>query len=1015
MAARHGNGTLVFLMLFIGLGTCGAWADTPLTFGDRVRAQEAVERVYYNHRIWPGENPGPKPPFERMISRAQIEAKIEDYLKKSAALEKFWQRPIQLEQLQAEMDRMAKQTKDSDTLRELFAALDNDPFLIAECLARPVLADRLIQNWYAYDTRFHRGTREKAEKVLKGQTPENFETYPKEIYRRTKYLLKDEDIGAKYSPGSKANSIEQVVPLDKDSFNETKARLALMDGIPSIKETNTSFIIEKIMRYDPNQLIVETLCFPKMAFGKWWMAQSLLPFVYINEKAESDMRFYLPPIVAEEDFSSTGYWVRSSLDEMPAPREDFTSIWTGTEMIIWGGTCGRDAVNVGARYNPSTDSWILTSTDAGCPIARSHHTAVWTGKEMIIWGGCFNHDDWGELSLNSGGRYDPSTDHWEIISQRDFCPSARTGHTAIWTGTEMIVWGGAPCGEAFSSGGRYAPETDIWRATSMGANCPSERSKHTAVWTGREMIVWGGIGHHGDVRSGSRYMSETDTWTATSTCVDCPSERSGHTAVWTGQEMIIWGGFNITGGRYNPTTDTWAATSTGAHCPTSRQEASAVWTGMEMIIWGGSGSTMYTEINTGGRYNPATDSWLPTSIGDNVPSRRSGHCAVWTGEEMIIWGATNDNTGARYHPDTDSWIPISVDASSPSGRSDHSAVWTGNEMIIWGGWDGNDTTNTGGCYIPATDAWTSVSMDTGSPSRRSSHTAVWTGREMIIWGGSWRDAQGEWHEDNSGGKYSPAEDAWSSTMVDAACPIPRCWHTAVWTGTEMIVWGGDNPHYALLNTGGRYDPSSDSWIPVSTANECPTGRHSHTAVWTGSEMIVWGGRTDYGWTCSGGKYDPVSDSWKPTPIGLNCPWGRVQHSAVWTGNEMIIWGGGYAPGDMLWEDLDSGGKYNPRTDAWIATSTEDGCPTPRMAHSAVWTGRSMIVWGGDDRNTGGVYMPEANLWLATDTGDGCPVGRSSHSAVWTGKEMIVWGGAGGLSSGGIYRPQSAHGRPVTPP
>ena len=48
-----------------------------------------------------------------------------------------------LEQLQAEMDRMAKHTKQPEVLRELFEALGNDPFVIAECLARPVLTERL--------------------------------------------------------------------------------------------------------------------------------------------------------------------------------------------------------------------------------------------------------------------------------------------------------------------------------------------------------------------------------------------------------------------------------------------------------------------------------------------------------------------------------------------------------------------------------------------------------------------------------------------------------------------------------------------------------------------------------------------------------------------------------------------------------------------------------------------------------------------------------------------------------
>ena len=45
---------------------------------------------------------------------------------------------------------------------------------------------------------------------------------------------------------------------------------------------------------------------------------------------------------------------------------------------------------------------------------------------------------------------------------------------------------------------------------------------------------------------------------------------------------------------------------------------------------------------------------------------------------------------------------------------------------------------------------------------------------------------------------------------------------------------------SYLNTGGRYNPSTDTWIATSTIN-APDGRTGHTAVWTGSEMIVWGG------------------------------------------------------------------------------------------------------------------------------------------------------------------------------
>ena len=115
-----------------------------LSFADRVAYQRAIEDVYWRHRIWPDTNPGPKPSLDAVMSQAEIEKKVEDYLRNSQALEDYWQRPITADQLQTEMERMASHTKQPEVLQELFEALGNDPFVIAECLARPVLAERLV-------------------------------------------------------------------------------------------------------------------------------------------------------------------------------------------------------------------------------------------------------------------------------------------------------------------------------------------------------------------------------------------------------------------------------------------------------------------------------------------------------------------------------------------------------------------------------------------------------------------------------------------------------------------------------------------------------------------------------------------------------------------------------------------------------------------------------------------------------------------------------------------------------
>src|SRR6266481_8481349 len=105
------------------------------------------------------------------------------------------------------------------------------------------------------------------------------------------------------------------------------------------------------------------------------------------------------------------------------------------------------AFNTGGRYNPSTDSWTATSI-TGAPGGRFYHTAVWTDSEMIVWGG---EDITGDL--NTGGRYSPSTDSWTATSTTN-APDARDTHTAVWANTtnQMIVWGGFP---GLNTGGRY--------------------------------------------------------------------------------------------------------------------------------------------------------------------------------------------------------------------------------------------------------------------------------------------------------------------------------------------------------------------------------------------------------------------------------------------------------------------------------------------------------------------------------------------------------------------------------
>jgi hypothetical protein len=136
-------------------------------------------------------------------------------------------------------------------------------------------------------------------------------------------------------------------------------------------------------------------------------------------------------------------------------------------------------------------------------------------------------------------------------------------------------------------------------------------------------------------------------------------------------------------------------------------------------------------------------------------------------------------------------------------------------------------------------------------------------------------------------------DQWRPGSTDQAGSAGAGSCSMVWTGNEVLLWGGGYvpPHPV---DGGRYNPSLDSWTAMST-NNAPTGRTSHTTVWTGTEMIVWGGvggsgPPSYTTTYFGGgaRYNPTTDTWSPVSAS-GAPSPRFQHTAVWTGNEMIIW------------------------------------------------------------------------------------------------------------------------------
>ena len=527
-----------------------AGTQRTLTFEERVSYQRAIEEVYWRHRIWPKESSNPKPSLDALMSQAQLEKKVKDYLRNSQALEDHWQRPITSQQLQAEMDRMARNTKQPEVLQELFEALGNDPFVIAECLVRPALADRLITNWYAYDLRIHSELKQRAETELRTRASVEQMKRLSGKYSEME-VVKNDPAQAKQNRDS-----GRSIKLNGHEWDETaqklsatfrrieRPRLNADDGLQSrpydsaesyemIPTGKLSPLQEDESRYYVTAVIKKTNDHLKLATVSWlkkplqsWLTKAENQFS--TAMAVPAGKYTLPTILGGGCVEDT--WTATA--GPPDGRTVHTAVWTGSEMIVWGGL-GPDYVKTGGRYNPSTDSWVATTTTNA--VARGFHTAVWTGNEMIVWGGLNDNS-----LLNSGGRYSPTTDSW-IPTTTTNAPGVRDFHTAVWTGSQMIVWGGSD-GGYLNTGGRYNPNTDSWSATST-TNVPAARNLHTAVWTGSEMIVWGGSSedNFGELNTGGRYNPISNSWTPTTT-VNAPAARNYPTAVWTGGEMIVWGG-----------------------------------------------------------------------------------------------------------------------------------------------------------------------------------------------------------------------------------------------------------------------------------------------------------------------------------------------------------------------------------------------------------------------------------------------------------------------------------------
>jgi hypothetical protein len=386
---------------------------------------------------------------------------------------------------------------------------------------------------------------------------------------------------------------------------------------------------------------------------------------------------------------------------------------------------------------------------------------------------------------------------------------------------------GTPCSE---SGGNLCDEGDCvtWAPLSV-VNAPAPRSRHTAVWTGAEMLVWGGrTGPGVETADGGRYDPATDSWAPMSN-TGAPVARHSHKAIWTGTEMIVWGGFGAAasrsdGGAYNPSTDSWRTIAPIASFA-GRTNFVMEYTGAHVVIWGGRDGT--TVLNSGARYNPVTDEWQPIAgspliarfnaesgwIGPGAP-QPNGCVVMWGGSNLTDWL----DDGAYYDPATDTWTPVaSIPGNQPNGGAvplnalegaASVAFSSAGAFYLWGGWDGGNHYDTGyllNMHEQVGGYWYRIDPTPDTPSPRRFHvTARWPSTQgYFVWGGC-NDSQCS-TTFGDGGFWWPAPmvgGSWTYVPEDPAL-VARSESTVVNTDDEVIIWGGADASNELLATGGR--------------------------------------------------------------------------------------------------------------------------------------------------------------------------------------------------------------------
>jgi hypothetical protein len=274
----------------------------------------------------------------------------------------------------------------------------------------------------------------------------------------------------------------------------------------------------------------------------------------------------------------------------------------------------------------------------------------------------------------------------------------------------------------------------------------------------------------------------------------------------------------------------------------------------------------------------------------------------------------------------------------------------------------------------------------------------------------------------------------------------------VWTGRQLVYWGGaGHPPVRAHADGAALDPGTNRWATLPPA---PEGQQwqlegdSGVAVWTGGEVLVWGGMTipdpvaapNVATLADGVAYDPARRTWRRLPRPpQQLRWASLNQWVLWTGRELMVGGVEQGPGGGT-----RAGAYDPATNHWRLLPRSPrltGGPDHLQARTAMWAGTRLLVWNfwsptahtANNRDAVAArpeaephgidlwaYNPATNRWtVLPDPPDQVRRMVAGASMVWTGQEVIIASAQTAqrrtVTRAGRYDPDRAAWTPIAPP